>query len=190
MQNLLYGILFLALVTSSCAPAVIGAGAVGAYKTGTDERTMGTMVDDSTISSSVKIDLISASDVKARHIDVDVINGVVTLTGLVESASEIKRAEEIALEVKGVKGVSNFLVVGSKSIGQAIDDKFIVGAINKNLIVEPSMKSMNIDVDSNNGVVTLTGIASSIELKSRALEIAQKTSGVVQVIDNLKVRTP
>ena len=61
---------------------------------------------------------------------------------------------------------------------------------NKNLIVEPSMKSMNIDVDSNNGVVTLTGIASSIELKSRALEIAQKTSGVVQVIDNLKVKTP
>ena len=103
MRNLLYAILFSALIASGCAPVVIGGAAAGAYKTGTDERTMGTMVDDSTISSKVKIGLINASDVKARHIDVDVLNSVVTLTGLVDSNTEINRAEEIALAVKGVK---------------------------------------------------------------------------------------
>ena len=190
MRNLLYAILLLALIASGCAPVVIGGAATGAYKTGTDERTMGTMVDDSTISSKVKIDLISASDVKARQIDVDVLSGVVTLTGLVDSNTQIKRAEEIALAVQGVKSVTNYLAVGSKSMGQAIDDKFIVGVINKNLIAEPNMKSLNIDVDSNNGVVTLTGIVLNNDQKSRALKIAQNTTGVVKVVDNLKVTNP
>ena len=190
MRNLIYIIFILAIISSGCAPAVIGGGAAGAYKVGTDERTAGTMVDDSTVSSKVKIDLIAASEVKARHIDVDVLNGVVTLTGLVESTAEIKRAEEIALAVEGVKSVTNYLTVGSKSMGQALDDKLIVGVINKNLIAEPNMKSLNIDVDSNNGVVTLTGIASNTKLKNRALEIAWDTTGVVKVIDNLKVTNP
>jgi hyperosmotically inducible protein len=190
MRNLIYIIFILAIISTGCAPAVIGAGATGVYKTGTDERTMGTMVDDSTVSSKVKIDLIAASEVKARHIDVDVLNGVVTLTGLVESTAEIKRAKEIALAVEGVKSVTNYLTVGSKSMGQALDDKLIVGVINKNLIAEPNMKSLNIDVDSNNGVVTLTGIVSNTKLKNRALEIAWDTTGVVKVIDNLKVTNP
>ena len=190
MRNLIYIIFILAIISSGCTPAVIGGGAAGAYKVGTDERTAGTMVDDSTVSSKVKIDLIAASEVKARHIDVDVLNGVVTLTGLVESGAEIKRAEEIALEIEGVKSVTNYLTVGSKSMGQALDDKLIVGVINKNLIAEPNMKSLNIDVDSNNGVVTLTGIASNTKLKNRALEIAWDTTGVVKVIDNLKVTNP
>lgn len=190
MRNLLYVLAILSLIISGCAPAVIGAGATGAYKAGTDERSMGTMVDDSSISSKVKIELISAPDVKARKIDVDVLNGVVTLTGIVESESEVRRAEEIALGVEGVKSVTNYLSVGSRTMGQVIDDKIIVGRINKDLIAEPNMRSLNIDVDSNNGVVTLTGIVTSKELKNRALEIARDTEGVVQVIDNLQVTTP
>jgi hyperosmotically inducible protein len=180
-------IFILAIISSGCAPVVVGGAATGAYKTGTDERTMGTMVDDSTISSKIKINLVSASDVKARRIDVDVLSGVVTLTGLVESAAEIKRAEEIALAVTGVKSVTNYLTVGSRTMGQALEDNIIVGKINKNLIVEPNMRSLNIDVDSNNGVVTLTGIVSNSGEKNRALEIAKNTAGVVKVIDNLKV---
>lgn len=187
MRNLLYTIFILAIISSGCAPVVVGGAATGAYKTGTDERTMGTMVDDSTISSRVKMNLINASDVKARRIDVDVLSGVVTLTGLVENEAEIKRAEEIARAVKGVKGVTNYLTVGSRTMGQALEDKIIVGKINSNLIVEPNMRSLNIDVDSNNGVVTLTGIVSSADQKNRALKIAGDTTGVVKVVDNLKV---
>jgi len=190
MRNLLYSFFILAIISAGCAPVVVGGAATGAYKTGTDERTVGTMVDDSTISSKIKMNLISASDVQARRIDVDVLNGVVTLTGLVENAAEIKKAEEIALAVAGVKGVTNYLTVGSKTMGQALEDSLIVGKINSNLIVEPNMRSLNIDVDSNNGVVTLTGIIANAAQKSRALEIAKNTAGVVKVIDNLKVTNP
>ena len=86
--------------------------------------------------------------------------------------------------------MTNYLTVGSRTMGEALEDKIIVGKINSNLIVEPNMRSLNIDVDSNKGVVTLTGIVSNTEQKSRALEIAKVTSGVIKVVDNLKVANP
>ena len=190
MRNLIVAIFFLTFISSGCAPVLIGGGAAGAYKTGTDERSMGTIIDDSTISSEIKLNLISTSEVKGRRIDVDVLDGVVTLTGIVASDAEVKKAEEIALAVEGVKSVSNFLTVGSKTMGQAMEDKLIVGRINKDLIAEPDMKSWSIDVDSNNGVVTLTGIVENTAVKNRALDIASKAEGVVQVVDNLKVTNP
>jgi hyperosmotically inducible protein len=190
MRYLIFGLLFLALIISGCAPALIGGGAAGTYKAGTDERTVGTIIDDSAISTNVKMNLIGNSEVKARRIDVDVIDGVVTLTGVVESVNEIKKAEEITLSIEGVKSVTNLLTVGKKSFSQIMDDKFIVGKINKDLIAEPNMKSWSIDVDSNNGVVTLTGIVENTDVKNRALDIASRTEGVVKVIDNLKVTNP
>ena len=99
MRNLINIIFILSIITTGCAPVVVGGAAAGAYKTGTDERTVGTMVDDTTISSRVKMNLINTPDVKARRIDVDVLDGVVTLTGLVESAAEIKKAEEELEEI-------------------------------------------------------------------------------------------
>ena len=86
--------------------------------------------------------------------------------------------------------MTNYLTVGSRTMGQALEDKIIVGKINSKLIVEPNMRSLNIDVDSNNGVVTLTGIVSNAEQKNRALEIAKATAGAVKVVDNLKVTNP
>ena len=187
MRNAIYAVLVMALAAGGCAPAVIGAGATGAYKAGTDERSMGTIVDDSTISSKVKIELIGASEVKARNIDVDVLNGVVTLTGFVDSEAESRKAEDITRMVEGVRDVTNYLKVGSRSVGQVLDDGIIVGKINKDLIAEPNLRSLNIDVDANNGVVTLSGMVASAEQKKRVIEIARGTDGVVKVVDNLKV---
>ena len=136
------------------------------------------------------MNLIGTSDVKARRIDVDVLDGVVTLTGIVETETENKRAEEIALSVQGVKSVTNLLTVGKRTFSQSMEDKLIVGRINKGLIAEPNMKSWSIDVDSNNGVVTLTGIVESTDMKNRALDIASRAEGVMKVIDNLRVSNP
>ena len=46
---------------------------------------------------------------------------------------------------------------------------------------------MKIDVDTNNGVVTLNGTISNAAERRRALEIARDTDGVKSVKDNLKI---
>lgn len=78
------------------------------------ERTVGSWVDDVTISSMVKAKLIANSEIKAGDIDVSSSQSVVTLIGRVSSSTIKADAERIARATKGVKDVNNELVVGSK----------------------------------------------------------------------------
>jgi hyperosmotically inducible protein len=71
-----------------------------------------------------------------------------------------------------VKQVKNNLQIGKKSWNQALDDKVIGSKIKAKLINEPGIRSLNIDVDVNNGVVTLTGLVEYQHQKNRAIEIA------------------
>ena len=162
---------------AGCAPAVVGAGAAGGYKVATDER-------------GVKNALGESHEVRARKIDVDTVEGAVILTGIVETQEEARKAVDIAEGVPGVKEVKNNLQVGSRSWGQAFDDKVIGSKVKAKLIKEPGIRSLNIDVDVNKGVVTLTGIVGYQHQKDQVMEIARTTSGVIEVVDNIKVTHP
>lgn len=183
------GLIFV-LSTAACAPMLIGAGAAGGYKVGTDERSVGTMWDDASISTRVKKALAEDDVVPAHKIDVDTSQGVVTLNGVVEKELEAQRAAAIAGRVEGVKQVKSFLQVGRSSAGQTLDDSVIVSKIKGKLVGEPGVRSLNIDVDVNRGVVTLNGIVKDRAQRSRVLVLAKETPGVVRVIDNLTIRNP
>jgi hyperosmotically inducible periplasmic protein len=72
---------------------------------------MGEAIDDGVIKTKLKTDLIEDPVTKARHIETEVRQGVVELSGFVDSNDEKARAGEIAMKVKGVKTVHNDLEV-------------------------------------------------------------------------------
>ena len=74
-------------------------------------RTAGRNVDDLTITTSVKARLVADKLSNFTRIDVDTVNAVVSLNGLVESEDEKRRAEDIASLVDGVKQIVNDLQV-------------------------------------------------------------------------------
>lgn len=76
------------------------------------ERTLGSWIDDVTISSKVKSKLIGNSEIKAGDIDVSSSQSVVTLIGRVRTEQIKSDAERIARGTKGVKDVNNELIVG------------------------------------------------------------------------------
>lgn len=171
-----------------CGWVLVGGGAYEGYKMGTDPRSVGTQIDDAVITTKVKAKLIEDPVTKARKIDVDTVNGVVTLTGLVDTEAEIKRALEIASSVAGVKKVVNNLRVGKRSIGNYITDKEITAKIKAKFIGDPEIKAFSIDVDTLNGVVTLTGIVDTERQKERAMSLAKSVEGVKQVVVNIQVK--
>lgn len=75
------------------------------------KRDLGTVVDDATITTGVKMKFAKDDVVRAYKIDVDTRAGEVTLTGEVKSELEAKRAIELAKTVEGVKEVKSVLVV-------------------------------------------------------------------------------
>ena len=74
----------------------------------------GQYVDDSTITTKVKSELLAKKDVHSTSIHVDTVSGVVHLSGVVPSEAEKKRAVEIAYSVAGVKSVQDGLSVQSQ----------------------------------------------------------------------------
>ena len=74
-------------------------------------RTAGRNIDDLTITASVKARLVADKLSNFTRIDVDTVNAVASLTGLVESDFEKRRAEDIASLVNGVEKIINDLQV-------------------------------------------------------------------------------
>jgi osmotically-inducible protein OsmY len=74
-------------------------------------QTAGQYFDDSTITTSVKAKLVADKVANFTRIDVDTTNRVVSLTGVVESPEQKTRAQQIAMEVGGVRRVDNNLQI-------------------------------------------------------------------------------
>lgn len=89
-------------------PAVLAL-AVSACAGDATHRSTGAYIDDATITAAVKTKLIGDETVKARNINVDTYNGVVQLSGFVESRVEASQAIALAEEVEGVKSVKDDL---------------------------------------------------------------------------------
>jgi hyperosmotically inducible protein len=71
--------------------------------------------------------------------------------------------------------------------GEVLTDAAITTAVKSKFLADSDVSGMKIDVDTNNGVVTLHGTVPSAAEKRRAVQIAKETDGVKSVKDNLKV---
>ena len=77
-------------------------------------ETMGQNIDDTSITTSVKSKLAADKGSSLTRVQVDTNNGVVQLSGTVETAADRNRAEQVAREASGVKSVKNNLQVQKK----------------------------------------------------------------------------
>jgi hypothetical protein len=75
----------------------------------------GDKMSDAAITAKVKTAIIAEPGLKAMQIDVDTVNGVVTLTGTVDAPQLIDQARQVAQSVEGVKSVNNRLTVKASS---------------------------------------------------------------------------
>jgi len=74
-------------------------------------------------------------------------------------------------------------------IAGAADDTAITAKVKAAILAEPGLKSLQINVDSKGGTVTLSGNVASDNLRDRAKQIAMGTDGVKNVVDNLTVKS-
>jgi osmotically-inducible protein OsmY len=78
-----------------------------------DQQSMGSYVDDSTITTKVKAKFAEDKTVSAMAIQVETLKGTVQLSGFAKSLDEKVTAERLARSVSGVQDVKNDIVVRS-----------------------------------------------------------------------------
>jgi hyperosmotically inducible protein len=148
-------------------------------------------VKDSWITSKTKMALIADKRTKAREIKVETQAGVVTLRGKVASGEERGAAEEIARGVSGVKSVNNTLQVVPTLQRKAVDvkDSDVKKSVVERLGVDQQLKTADITVRADNGMVTLMGTVPDVRAKSRAAEVARKVPGVRAIRNELQLKS-
>lgn len=72
------------------------------------------VLDDATITTRIKAKLVADPEVNAFHIDVDTVDGQVTLTGRVATELQRKEAEQLASRTEGVNVVNNLIQVAGQ----------------------------------------------------------------------------
>ena len=80
----------------------------------TTGKSAGTVVDDTSITASVKAKLVADKPATLTRVDVDTNNGTVYLNGVVDTAEQRARAEQLAWQATGVKTVVNNLQVAQR----------------------------------------------------------------------------
>jgi hyperosmotically inducible protein len=149
---------------------------------------------DPGITTAVKTKLTADDVVKAYQVDVDTREGVVTLTGSVDSSIAKTRAVELARATDGVKDIVDNIVVEERSVAAddyapaaMTGDAGVTAAIKTKLLADTRVSGFAIDVDTKDGVVSLSGRVSTAAQKAAALEIARATDNVRGVTDKITV---
>jgi hyperosmotically inducible protein len=75
-----------------------------------------------------------------------------------------------------------------KTAGRNVDDAALTGSVKTKLAADKLSSLTRVDVDTNNGTVSLNGVVESAEQKARAQELASQVSGVNRVVNNLQVQ--
>jgi hyperosmotically inducible protein len=146
-------------------------------------------VSDAWITTKTKIALFTAKDISSNTINVDTVDGMVTLHGQVTSADEKAKAEEEAKKIDGVKSVQNLLQVVPSRHEKAVkaSDSQLKVRVAKALKNDRSLEDSSIAVESvNDGVVLLGGKADSASDHLRAIQVARAIPGVHHVETEVK----
>jgi hyperosmotically inducible protein len=176
------------LVALIASAAVLGTAACSSTRT---QRAPGEQIDDAALLTSVKSALAADTSLTdAADINVDVNRGNVKLSGFVDSASVKSQAGTVARGVDGVQSVQNDISVGeSSTAGEVIDDSVLTAKVKTALIADSATKAHQINVETKDGVVQLSGFVDDAAAKSAATSVAKSVTGVKDVKNELSIKS-
>ena len=147
------------------------------------------MISDLELRQDVLDELEFEPSVNAAHIGVAANRGVVTLTGFVTNYAEKAAAERAARRVKGVKAIAEEIEVRLPSDTKRADDEIAARAVDI-LKWQVGFPADRIAVKVEKGIVTLTGEVDWQYQRTEAEHVVHKLTGVIGVLNQIRVAAP
>ncbi len=151
---------------------------------------------DGWIGLKVKTALLFHRNVRATKTDVNVKDGIVTLSGEASSQAQKDLTTEYAKDIDHVKEVKNEMTVAKNSsppaqtLGEKIDDASITAQVKSSLLSHRSTSALKTKVETTGGVVTLSGSAKNAAEKSLVTKLVNDINGVTSVVNNMTIAVP
>jgi osmotically-inducible protein OsmY len=143
---------------------------------------------DGWMAVKIRSRLLVKGNVSAASTKVAVQDGVVTLSGTADTSAQKELTEIYAKDIEGVKSVKNEIVVTDKpTLGEKIDDASITSQVKYALLSHKSTSALKTKVTTNDGVIMITGEASSDAEKTLVTKLAGDVRGVKSVNNAMTV---
>ena len=176
-------LLLCALALSGCAGAVVGVG-TAAVAASTTEKGFSTSVSDGVIFAKLKDRFIQQNASLLTSADVSVNDGAVLFTGKVKTPEDKIQATRLAWEIKGVREVVNELkVADTSSIKDIAKDLAASATLRGKMIADRDISSLNCSIDVVNGIVYLSGVASTPEEMNKVISHAENLRFAQEVVN-------
>jgi hyperosmotically inducible periplasmic protein len=104
------------------------------------------------------------------------------------TVTDTPSASTTTTTVAPTPAASNAMANAVEKAADAAGDAVITGKVKTVLIADPDVKALHIDVDTKNGVVTLTGTADTAAHSDKATTVARGVEGVTSVDNQLAVK--
>jgi osmotically-inducible protein OsmY len=140
---------------------------------------------DANITAAIELLFLTKKGVPAHLIDVATHDGIVKLTGITDNLLAGERAEEIALAVRGVRGVVNELLISTPDV----PNDELYRAVTQALSADPATTDYNVACTVADGVVAPTGAVQSWAEQQLVLRVLRGVRGVRRLVaDELTIR--
>jgi hyperosmotically inducible periplasmic protein len=145
---------------------------------------------DSRIESSAAKSYVFKTTLKDDSVKTESKDGIVTLTGTVADASHKSLAEDTVAGLPGVKSVDNQLQVSGEQPAEH-SDAWITMKVKTALLFHRNVSATGTSVYTENGIVTLQGVAGSMAEKELTTEYAKDIDNVKEVKNEMTIaKTP
>ncbi len=141
---------------------------------------------DDRIESAAKKSHVYKTYLKDDSIKMESKNGVVTLTGTVADSSHKSLAQDTVEGLPGVKSVDNQLKIKGEGPAEH-SDAWLGTKVKTALLFHRNVRASKTDVNVTDGVVILSGEASSMAQKELTTEYAQDVEGVKEVKNQMTI---
>ncbi|MDN3030890.1 MAG: BON domain-containing protein [Candidatus Tisiphia sp.] len=192
MYRINFIIIILSFILTGCLPAIFTAATSSTIAVAKDQSITET-IDDVKISAKIKASFIKNSFRELyTKIKVEVEQGRVLLTGIIDKKEDALKAVELVWDVTGVSEVINELIIDKKSdhfdLVQYTKDAMITSQIKARLFIKRDIKWVNYTIITVNNIVYIFGIARSEEELEMVTSIASQINGVERVICHVKMK--
>lgn len=150
---------------------------------------------DSILALNVKSMLMLHRSVNGFGTTVSADAGKITLTGEAINEAQKQLTSEYAGDVEGVKDVKNEMTVSKvqkpekETLGQKIDDASITAQIKVSLFFHRSTRVTKTQVKTQDGVVTLSGMAKNKAERELVTKLVNDINGVTRVNNQMTIMT-
>jgi osmotically-inducible protein OsmY len=171
-----------AALTQGCAPVIVAGGATAAVAA-TDQRSVGTQLDDQNIELTARR-RVNHDDrlVEGVHVNFTCFNGTLLLTGEAATAGQRDIVVSLVERLQGVKRVVNEIAVAEPTtLSSRSNDSWITSQVKTKLLADEKIPGRRVKVVTENGTVYLMGLVTQPE-GELAAEAARAVGGIKRVV--------